>query len=86
MAGQMNQMVVPEEEGKLSSILKYKVSAFGYSINIWLLLLLIAALSYGVMHYRKTHSGNFFSETSSSMNDILNNMKDTLQTPSFVKN
>lgn len=82
----MNQMNVAEDESKLSSILKYKVSVFGYSINIWLLLLLIACLGYGVMYYRKNHSGNYLSETSSSMNDILNNMKDTLQTPSFVKN
>ena len=73
-----------ENESKFSKVINYKLHILGYDINIWLLLLVIVAIVFGVMHYKKGSSG-FMSETSSSMNDILNNMKDTLQTPSFVK-
>ena len=80
--------------GSVCGALNYSVNLFGYRVNVWVLLLVVAVLG-GAFFYRQnkrlpTFSDVQLSSTSSSMGDIARQMGGfaaTLSdTPDFIKN
>jgi hypothetical protein len=90
----MNQHEEVEEfdTASVCSVLKYRINVFGYSVNLWALLLVIAVIV-AVYNYRSSipsfniGGSDFLLSSTSSMRELAHQMGGfTIDTPTFIRN
>ncbi len=77
------------EVDSVCNVLKYKVDLFGYEVNIWVLLLVVAVIV-GAYYYKTSSNVSVASDitlsSTSSMGSIAKQMGGfTINTPDFIR-